>query len=133
MNTTTQIVENLLPGKVSANLYPGSVTQAPRLEIWGSTGTVPPLLNSALDGGKWSASHTCLFTPGETAPGAHLMGRWVGPRADFDVMEKRKISYPYLVPNFDSSVIQRIALCLYWLMYAGSPCVPRNWQYWNWY
>jgi hypothetical protein len=29
---------------------------------------VPPFITSALDGGEWSASCPCHFTPGEAAP-----------------------------------------------------------------
>jgi hypothetical protein len=32
----------------------------------GSGGISPPFLTSALDGGEWSASRPCRFTPGET-------------------------------------------------------------------
>jgi hypothetical protein len=45
-------------------------------------------LTSALLGGKWSASHSGRFTPGERAPGAHWIGGWVGPKAGLDDMEK---------------------------------------------
>jgi hypothetical protein len=47
-------------------------------------------LNSALDGGEWSASRPDRFTPGEIAPGTHWIGGWVGPRAGLDDMEKWK-------------------------------------------
>jgi hypothetical protein len=49
----------------------------------------PPFLTSALDGGEWSASRPCCFTPGERAPGTHWIGGWVGPRAGLDSMKKR--------------------------------------------
>jgi hypothetical protein len=35
---------------------------------WGSGGIAPPFLTRALDGGEWSASRPCHFTPGERAP-----------------------------------------------------------------
>jgi hypothetical protein len=35
------------------------------------------LLTLALDGGEWSASHPCHFTPRETAAGTHCIGGWV--------------------------------------------------------
>jgi hypothetical protein len=47
-------------------------------------------LTSALVGGKWSASRPCRFTPGERAPGTHLIGGWVDPRAGLDDVENRK-------------------------------------------
>jgi hypothetical protein len=39
--------------------------------------------------------------PGETAPDTHCIGSWVGFRAGMDVMEKRKISFPYRESNLD--------------------------------
>jgi len=38
-------------------------------------------LNSALDGGKWSASCPSHFTPAERTPGTLWIGGWVGPRS----------------------------------------------------
>jgi hypothetical protein len=35
--------------------------------IWSNGGMSPPLLTSALDGGEWSASRLCCFTPREIA------------------------------------------------------------------
>jgi hypothetical protein len=46
------------------------------------------------------------FTPGDTAPGTHCVGGWLGLRADLDVMEERKISCPWRESNPDSSVVQ---------------------------
>jgi hypothetical protein len=59
-----------------------------------SGGITPPFLTSALDGGEWSLSCPCLFTPGERASGTHRIGGWVGPRAGIAAMEWIKISYP---------------------------------------
>jgi hypothetical protein len=42
-------------------------------------------------GSEWSASRPCRLTPGETAPGTHWEGGWVGPKAGLDAAEKRKI------------------------------------------
>jgi hypothetical protein len=39
-----------------------------------------------LDGGEWSASCPCCFTPS-----THWIGGWVGPRVSLDAVEKRKI------------------------------------------
>jgi hypothetical protein len=36
--------------------------------LCGKGGIPPPLVTSALDGGKWLASHPCRFTPGEKPP-----------------------------------------------------------------
>jgi hypothetical protein len=49
------------------------------------------ILDSALDGGEWSASRPCRFTLKETALDAHWIGGWVGPRAGVDIIEKGKI------------------------------------------
>jgi hypothetical protein len=43
-------------------------------------------LNSALDGGEWSASRPVRFTFRERAPGTHWIGGWVGPRAVLDAV-----------------------------------------------
>lgn len=43
---------------------------------------------SALDGGKWSASHHYQFTLDDKAPSTHLIGCPVGPRASLGTMEK---------------------------------------------
>jgi hypothetical protein len=52
---------------------------------------VPRFLTSALDGGEWSASRLCHFTPGERAPGTHWIG-WIDLiRVDLDAVKKRKI------------------------------------------
>jgi hypothetical protein len=60
-------------------------------DIWGSGGTAPPILPSALDRGEWSASRPGRFTPGESAPSTNWFGGWVGPTAGLDVTGKRKI------------------------------------------
>jgi hypothetical protein len=54
-----------------------------RVDVW-----IHILLTSALAGGEWSASRPCRFTLGERAPGTHLIGGWVDPRAGLDDMEK---------------------------------------------
>jgi hypothetical protein len=48
-------------------------------------------LTSALDGGEWSVSRPCCFTPRERAPGTHWIGGWVSTRAVLDAVSKRKI------------------------------------------
>jgi hypothetical protein len=58
------------------------ISQALCLEdIWGSGTVAPPFLTSALDGGEWSASRPCRFTPGERAPWYPLDRRLVGPQS----------------------------------------------------
>jgi hypothetical protein len=58
-----------------------------------ATDTASPFLNSALDGGEWSASNPCRFTPGERVPITYWIGGWAGPRVGLDAAEKRKILY----------------------------------------
>jgi hypothetical protein len=72
-------------------------------------------LTSALDGGEWSASGPCRFTPRERAPDNHLTGVWVGHRAGLDVVAKRRNSC--LAKN-RTPVVQPIAHSLYWLSYS---------------
>jgi hypothetical protein len=61
-------------------------------------------LTSALDGGEWSASRPCRFTPRERALGTHWIGGWVGTRAVLDAVVKRKI------PNLRRESIPRIPI-----------------------
>jgi hypothetical protein len=56
------------------------------MKTWRSEGIAPPLLTSALDGGEWSASRLCHFTPRETAPGTRWIGGWVGLKDGLDAM-----------------------------------------------
>jgi hypothetical protein len=65
------------------------------------------LIPTAVQGG-WSASHASRFTPGETAPGTHWLGGWVGPRAGLDDMEKWKFLLPPELKS-DPLVVQPIA------------------------
>jgi hypothetical protein len=48
-------------------------------------------LTSELAGGEWPASRFGCFTPGESAPGTHWIGRCVDPRAGLDEVKKRKL------------------------------------------
>jgi hypothetical protein len=47
-------------------------------------------LTSVLDGGEWSSSRRCRFTPGERAPGNQWMGGCVGSSAGLDDADERK-------------------------------------------
>jgi hypothetical protein len=53
-------------------------------------GIAPTLLTSTLDGGKWSASFPCRFTPGKDGRGAHWIRGWTDRRAVLGAMEKKK-------------------------------------------
>jgi hypothetical protein len=66
-------------------------------------------LTSALDGGEWSASRPCRFTPTERAPGTHWTGGWVVPRAVLDAVMKRKIPSPHRESNPRTPIVQPVA------------------------
>jgi hypothetical protein len=70
-------------------------------------------LASTLDEGERSASLPCLFTPGETAPGAHGLGEpcWTLPLQE---IETRLLNRP------------SVALSLYLLSYPGSPTLAED-------
>jgi hypothetical protein len=55
---------------------------------------IGPLINSALDGGEWSASRSGPFTPRERAPGTHWIEGWVDLRAGLHTVTRRK--YPFI-------------------------------------
>jgi hypothetical protein len=76
-------------------------------------------LTSALDGGEWSASRPCRFTPGERAPGTHWIGGWVGSRAGLNDVEGRKF---LILPGLERRPLGRPASSqsLYRLRYPGS-------------
>jgi hypothetical protein len=58
----------------------------------GNGGIAPRFSTTAIDGGEWSASGPCRFTPKRRAPGPHCIGGWVCPRAGLDAVEQRKMS-----------------------------------------
>jgi hypothetical protein len=49
------------------------------------------------------------FTPRKRAPGTHLIGGWVSPRAFLDVVVKRKISSPRRESNSKTPIVQPVA------------------------
>jgi hypothetical protein len=59
--------------------------------IRGSGGVAPPFLTLALDGNEWSASRLGRFNARGRVPGTYRIGRWVGPSAYLDFMEKTKL------------------------------------------
>jgi hypothetical protein len=64
---------------------------------------------SALDGGEWSASRPGrAFTPGESTPGTHSTGGWVGLRAGLDTEVRGKILCPRRGSNPDRPVFQPV-------------------------
>jgi hypothetical protein len=66
-------------------------------------GLAPPFLNSALDGGGWSASRPGLFTPEEITPDTHWIGGWVGLRTGLDdVKGEKSFLYRGLLNTFNN-------------------------------
>jgi hypothetical protein len=61
------------------------------MQTWGSGGIAPPFVTSALVGAEWLASHHDRITPGEIAPGAHLVEGCVGPTTGVDAEEGARI------------------------------------------
>jgi hypothetical protein len=70
-----------------------------------------PFLISKPDGGEWSGSRFCRFTPD-----THWTGGWVGRRVALDDVEKRQISFPCWESNCGRPVRSS---SLYRLSYPG--------------
>jgi hypothetical protein len=56
-----------------------------------SGGVPSSFLTSALDGGDWSASRPCRFTPGERAYITDWIGGWVDSRAGLEAVKGKAI------------------------------------------
>jgi hypothetical protein len=68
------------------------------------------LLTSPLDGCKCLASRPGRFIHKETAPGTHLIEKWMDPQRRSEVSEEKKINFfPCWESNPDSQTIQLIA------------------------
>jgi len=75
---------------------------------WRSGGIASPILNLGTSWRSVSASRPDRFTSGESTPGTHRIGSWVGPRAGLDAMAKRKI--PIIAPAGNwTQVLQPVA------------------------
>jgi hypothetical protein len=61
------------------------------------TGTDPPFLTSALDGGEWSDSRPDRFIPGKRTAGIHWTGVWVS-RSGHCGTEKNFLPLPEIEP-----------------------------------
>jgi hypothetical protein len=77
---------------------------------WGSGGIAPGILASELDGGEWSASRPCRFTPRKRAPGTRWIGGWVGTRAGLEEVVKRNIPSPWRESNRDRPPCNVVAI-----------------------
>jgi hypothetical protein len=63
-------------------------------EVWGIGGIASRIHNH---GTRWTCDQLhapAALSQGERTPGTHWIGGWVGPRADSDAMENRKIPTP---------------------------------------
>jgi hypothetical protein len=87
--------------------------------VWKNGSIAPPFLTSALGAGEWSLSRPFRFTPGESVPGTHLIGGWVCPKVDLDVVEWIKVSFlvpgiePQLfIPHPDDIPTEAVGLCV---------------------
>jgi hypothetical protein len=79
---------------------------------------IQAFLTYELAGGEWSASRPGRFIPGESAPGTHWIGVWVGSRTGLDDMEGRKF---LTLPGLELRPLSRPApsQSLYRLRYPG--------------
>jgi hypothetical protein len=57
----------------------------------------------AQSGSEWLVSNLNSFTLGEVAPGACVVGSWVGSRDGLDIVSKKKITCPCCELNTVSS------------------------------
>jgi hypothetical protein len=73
------------------------------MEEWRYSFTI---IDLALDGSEWTASRPGRFTPREIALSTHWIGSWVSPRADLNILEKRKI---LSLPGFKPYTLSPIA------------------------
>jgi hypothetical protein len=105
-------------------------------DVWVSGGIAPPFLTSALDGGEWSASRPGRFTPREIASGNHWTGGWVGPRADLEAVENRKIKISCSCQGMSKDSVIRSVMHHYQnpselvQVYTSEP-LPMNFQWTN--
>jgi len=102
------IVERIQLHKGKGKVVP-VLNYAPRHEdVWGSGGTAPWFLTSALHGGEWSASRAKHSTSGQRAPGTHWTGRWAGHRANLEAVAKRKKSKSLRLPNLHTPLLRSL-------------------------
>jgi hypothetical protein len=66
-------------------------------------------LNSALDGGKWSASRPGRITPSERAAVTHWIGDWVGSMPSLEAVVKGKIPSHRRDSNPRTPIVQLVA------------------------
>jgi hypothetical protein len=96
----------------------------------GNGGRAPQFLTSALDGGEWSASRPCRFTPAETVPTTHWIGGWVDPRGGMDTVDKNLLPLHRIESRFLGrparslvAILTELSLLLP-LVYSGSQNLP---------
>jgi hypothetical protein len=70
------------------------------------------ILNLGTDGGDWSASCPCHFTPGDITTSTQWIGSWVDHRAGLDTVGKNRLLLPGTEPQ--SSIPQSSHYILLW-------------------
>jgi hypothetical protein len=80
------------------------------METYWGLEVYPLCLISAIDGGKWPASSSHRFIPGERAYWVCWIWGWVGLRVDLDTVEKGKTLAPVSNFNSDHSAIKPVVL-----------------------
>jgi len=83
----------------------------------GGRSIAPLILNLSTNCGEWLTSCPDHLITRERVSGTHWAGGWVGPRADLDILEKRKIPCPWpeSSPNCWAHGVATILTTLSWL------------------
>jgi hypothetical protein len=66
---------------------------------WESGGIAPPFSVSTIDEGESPASCPRRFTAGDTDPGTHWIGGWVGTRVGLDAVKRKIVRCPESNPD----------------------------------
>jgi hypothetical protein len=105
---------------------------------WGSGGGIAPriLWRRHLMEVSAQLHAPAALPPGKRAPGTHLIGGWVGPRAVLDAVVKRKIPSPHRESNTRTQIVQPVAqrytdwaITALGDMYSGG--IKMNKEYWS--
>jgi hypothetical protein len=86
-------------------LFQNEVVSVHSVNAWGGEeAQFQKFLFSEIDGGQGRASRPRRFNPCETVA-LHIKLKAGGPRFSVDILERNKVSCPYLVSNYASSII----------------------------
>jgi hypothetical protein len=80
-------------------------------------------LNSALEGGEWSAWRLNRYFPLGEKPGTYFIGRWLGPRGSLYAEARGEILFLCLGSNRSRPVRSQ---ALYWLSYTSCNSVKER-------